>query len=391
MNDFLMGIWHVLTNLYSYCISPNGGEEVEIVLEGAEQEESTGEQAGENCHFHAGVQHCVGGATEEVSCERVDRDYNIPLRIGLLFVILLTSALGVFAPVLLAQSAVLQRTKLNSVLLVIKQFGTGIIISTAFIHLYTHAELQFASPCLGELQYEGTTAAILMAGLFVSFLVDYLSHRVVHWRRTVRDTSSSDETHRNSSGDTPTSTESKQPATAVSTAYHHTHNLSEQEATDKVTVMILEAGVLFHSILIGLILVVAGDSYFITLFIVIIFHQMFEGLALGSVLAAVPRAVMPLWQKLVGASVFALITPIGMAIGIGVLQEFNGNDRSTIIAIGTLDAFSAGILVWVGLVEMLAKDWMNGALTDAGVVKTVCSGVALVAGLVLMSVLGKWA
>jgi hypothetical protein len=49
------------------------------------------------------------------------------------------------------------------------------------------------------------------------------------------------------------------------------------------------------------------------------------------------------------ASAFALVTPVGMAIGIGVLHRFNGNDPSTLIALGTLDALSAGILVWVGI------------------------------------------
>lgn len=55
-----------------------------------------------------------------------------------------------------------------------------------------------------------------------------------------------------------------------------------------------------------------------------------------------------------------------MAIGIGVLKNFNGNDPSTIIAIGTLDALSAGILAWVGVVEMRAHDWMlGGEMTTA--------------------------
>jgi len=233
-----------------------------------------------------------------------------------------------------------------------------------------------------------------MAGLLVSFLIDYLSHRFFYRRqKKIHDISMRAEPYSISSKQAPTSAdvEKEQPVTAIYTSSHHAHGLYKNGANDKVTVMSLEAGILFHSILIGLTLVVAGDSFFITLFIVIVFHQMFEGLALGSVLAALPNGVMPLWQKLIAASAFALITPIGMAIGIGVLQRYNGNDRGTIIAIGTLDAFSAGILIWVGLVEMLAKDWMKGALADAGVAKTVFSGIALVAGMVLMSVLGKWA
>ena len=135
----------------------------------------------------------------------------------------------------------------------------------------------------------------------------------------------------------------------------------------------------------------ASDAFFITLFIVILFHQMFEGIALGTCIAELPKAAAGTFNKLIMAGIFALITPIGMAIGIGVLDHFNGSDPSTLVAIGTLDALSAGILAWVGIVEMLARDWMHGKLTNAGLTRTMCAMVALIAGLILMSVLGKWA
>lgn len=135
----------------------------------------------------------------------------------------------------------------------------------------------------------------------------------------------------------------------------------------------------------------ASDGFFITLFVVILFHQMFEGIALGTCIADLPKAAAGTLQKLIMAGTFALITPIGMAIGIGVLDHFNGSDPSTLIAIGTLDALSAGILAWVGIVEMLARDWMSGKLMNAGLIRTLSAMSALVAGLILMSVLGKWA
>lgn len=198
-----------------------------------------------------------------------------------------------------------------------------------------------------------------------------------------------------------------------------------------------------HRLVIGLTLVVAGDSFFLTLFVVILFHQVFEGLALGSRIATIGTAAdsqlthghgvfnngsaaqdtdksansptaetmripsssegttahagLSMKKKLGLASLFAFITPIGMAIGIGVLHKFNGKDRSTLLAIGTLDALSAGILVWVGLVEMWAADWMTGAhgkrpeLADANLLTVGLAGFALVAGMALMSLLGKWA
>lgn len=118
---------------------------------------------------------------------------------------------------------------------------------------------------------------------------------------------------------------------------------------------------------------------------------MFEGIALGVCIAQLPSPKVSMLSKVIMATAFALVTPVGMAIGIGVLDRFNGNDPSTIVAIGTLDALSAGILAWVGIVEMLARDWMHGPLLNSRMVKTALSMFALISGMLLMSVLGKWA
>lgn len=336
--------------------------------------------------------HCVGGS-EEVSCDATNRDYNIPLRIGLLFVILVTSAFGVFLPILTTRFNIISQT--NIIFVILKQFGTGIVLSTAFIHLFTHADLMFGNECLGELQYEGTTAAVFLAGLFLSFLADYLGARFVQWRAKKHTTTDSETSSAPTNGSDKAVSASSTPENdfnrshGLAHAHGPIHNATPME--EKINVLNLEAGIIFHSILIGITLVVAGDSFFVTLFIVILFHQMFEGIALGTCIAELPKAAASTLQKCIMGGTFALITPIGMAIGIGVLNTFNGNDPSTIVAIGTLDALSAGILAWVGIVEMLARDWMHGRLLNAGLIRTASAMFALVCGMVLMSVLGKWA
>ncbi|CAO2654035.1 Nn.00g107680.m01.CDS01 [Neocucurbitaria sp. VM-36] len=392
----------------TYCVDSAGedvqllttahgeGEETTHDSEDHDSEESGAEPAGteQNCHSHAGVEHCVGGHTaSEISCEVEKRDYNIPLRIGLLFVILVTSSIGVFTPILTTRFNLMSHT--NIIFVVLKQFGTGVVISTAFIHLFTHAELMFGNQCLGELQYEGTTAAIFMAGLFLSFLIDYLGARFVQWRQNKRvessteiaDASDDDKSGATSASSTPQNEFNR--SHGVAHAHGPVRNATPTE--EKLNVLNLEAGIIFHSILIGITLVVASDTFFTTLFIVILFHQMFEGIALGTCIAELPKAAASTLQKCFLAGLFALITPIGMAIGIGVLKEFNGNDPSTIVALGTLNALSAGILAWVGIVEMLARDWLHGRLSNAGLVRTLCAMFGLVSGLVVMSVLGKWA
>lgn len=368
----------------TYCLD-SSGEEYLFAAEGSDsisESEDSSESSGQNCHFHAGVEHCVGENESEDSgdfCERIDRDYNIRLRIGLLFVILATSALGSFSPIFLTRFCNLNLDGI--IITVLKQFGTGVIISTAFVHLMTHAQLMWGNSCIA-LGYEATAASITMAGIFLTFIIEYSAHRIADWRASkdidnLKGNSQSEITHKNS-------TNEKDLSLNDSAAYY---DVSSEK--DSLKCILLEAGIVFHSVLIGVTLVVAGDSFFITLFIVIVFHQFFEGIALGSRIAGLDSTRLPI--KLIMALVYALVTPIGMAIGIGVLNKFNGNDPSTIIALGTLDSFSAGILIWTGLVEMLFHDWFKGTLKNASFFKTIASLVALLAGLILMSVLGKWA
>ncbi|KAJ9481035.1 hypothetical protein VN97_g12476 [Penicillium thymicola] len=393
----------------SYCMDADGND-VLIQEEGTEAESGTTEesQSGnadekasseteQNCHFHAGVEHCVGAGESEggsaPSCDLKSRDYDIPLRIGTLFVVLVTSSIGVFAPILMMK---LPFASINGVVsTVIKQFGTGIIIATGFIHLYTHANLMFTNECLGELEYEATTSAVVVAGIFIAFLLEYIGHRIIVARNskknsteTVSSESESQQTQlKGQHGDSP---DQQQQCTLAGLG--HTHGSMDLTGPNsKFSVMVMEAGILFHSILIGLTLVVAGDSFYKTLLVVIVFHQFFEGLALGARIAVLPGPIFP--SKATMAAAFSLITPIGMAIGLGVLHTFNGNSRGTLIALGTLDALSAGILVWVGVVDMWARDWVieGGEMLDANLGRVLTGGISFVSGLVLMGVLGKWA
>ena len=162
-------------------------------------------------------------------------------------------------------------------------------------------------------------------------------------------------------------------------------------------------------------------------------HQIFEGLALGTRIATIgadidsaPMSIplessglgkdprrpsdsvgtnddvalatgLSMKKKLGLGALSSFITPAGMVIGLLVLKHFNGNSPGTIIAIGTLDALSAGILIWVGIVEMWAGDWMVGShghgaeLAEADLVTILIASIGLLGGMILMSILGKGA
>lgn len=258
------------------------------------------------------------------------------------------------------------------------------------IQLLTHAQVMFANECLGTLAYEATASSIVMAGLFVSFLVEFCASRFITSRSNHQSPSAEDDGMPNPKGGNI-----EEVPLPLRVSQDHNHSQSPRslgpQPTTKLAILTLESGIIFHSVLIGLTLVVAGDSFYLTLLAVIVFHQFFEGLALGVRIALLPDPFI--WTKLSLAIAFAAITPLGMAIGLGVLRTFNGNEPSTIVAIGTLDALSAGILLWAGMVDMWARDWVfeDGEMVGAALGQVIMGLVALMAGMGLMALLGKWA
>ena len=104
------------------------------------------------------------------------------------------------------------------------------------------------------------------------------------------------------------------------------------------------------------------------LFVVIIFHrrsfsvlflglphcspETFEGLGLGSRLAylVLPRKFN--WVPIAAALLFAVTTPLGIAVGLGVKSTYNPGSTTASIVSGVLDSLSAGILIYTGLVEV---------------------------------------
>ncbi|KAB8766454.1 hypothetical protein FH972_026614 [Carpinus fangiana] len=123
--------------------------------------------------------------------------------------------------------------------------------------------------------------------------------------------------------------------------------------------LMLEAGILFHSIFIGMALSVATGTPFIVLLIAISFHQTFEGLALGSRIAAVsafgPGSIKP-WLM---ALAYGTTTPIGQAIGLGVHNLYDPASETGLLMVGLMNAISSGLLLFAGLVELLAEDFLS--------------------------------
>jgi zinc transporter 1/2/3 len=168
---------------------------------------------------------------------------------------------------------------------------------------------------------------------------------------------------------------------------------SQQQPDKKALLqcLLLEAGILFHSIFIGMALSVTPAPAFWVLLIAISFHQTFEGLALGSRISALAfpaRSPQP-WLM---ALAYGTTTPLGQAIGLAIHKMYDPASQTGLLSVGIMNAISSGLLLFAGLVELLAADF----LSDESYVNLrgkrryqACGSV--VAGAGLMALVGAWA
>ncbi|KAI4171417.1 MAG: hypothetical protein LQ343_004273 [Gyalolechia ehrenbergii] len=155
--------------------------------------------------------------------------------------------------------------------------------------------------------------------------------------------------------------------------------------------LLLEAGILFHSIFIGLALSLAVGTSFIVLLVAISFHQTFEGLALGSRIAALP---FPLGspKPWLMALAYGATTPIGQAIGLAVHGLYDQQGQGGLLMVGITNAVSSGLLLFAGLVELLAEDFLSDASYETlRGRRRLEAWAAVVGGGALMAIVGAWA
>ncbi|KAJ5698644.1 hypothetical protein N7462_000649 [Penicillium macrosclerotiorum] len=345
-------------------------------------------------------------ATEVVcylNSEGNEYDGRLGARISAIFVILIISSAATFFPVV-AKRAPRLRVPLY-VYLFAKYFGAGVIIATAFIHLLDPAydEIGPAS-CVGMTGHWADYSwcpAIVLTSLMLIFLMDFGAERYVEKKYGLcRDDPE------------PLMASGVEPAQLGLTRSHSVSQASKPAKEDKVAreveaqsleegdiersfrqqiaaFLILEFGVIFHSVIIGLNLGVTGDE-FATLYPVLVFHQSFEGLGIGARMSAIPFRKGS-WLPWLLCAAYGLTTPISIAIGLGVRTTYNPGSFTANVVSGVLDAISAGILIYTGLVELLARDFLFDPHRTQDDRRLAFMLVSLLLGAGIMALLGKWA
>lgn len=369
-------------------------------------------------------------------------DGRIGVRISAIFVILVGSFLGAWFPVFAARHRGMGVPEWA--FFIAKYFGSGVILATAFIHLLAPANEALTNPCLtGPITEYSWVEGIVLMTIFVLFFVELMMMRYGSGHGHAHDHDSSEEDPES----TPTSAMSHVHGPSTKSANvelaaglrreasrssrhsgpvvphvpglpgedhfghsrHHTDNEDvspswaepssekqqsfdpESYAAQLTAIFIFEFGIVFHSVFIGLTLAVSGEE-FPTLYAVLVFHQTFEGLALGSRLGSHPWPRAKIWTPYMLALGYAISTPIAIAIGLGVRQSYPPNSAKTLIINGVFDSISAGILIYTGLVELMAHEFMFSTYMQRASIKTVLAAFATMCfGAGIMALLGKWA
>ncbi|KFA65424.1 hypothetical protein S40285_00536 [Stachybotrys chlorohalonatus IBT 40285] len=360
-------------------------------------------------------------ADQDCSGDPVDYG-NRGLRIAAIFIILVASLFGALAPVYLARQERMHVPKLT--FFVCKYVGSGVIIATAFMHLLEPAVDNLGDPCLEPTLGDYPWAfAIALMTVMAMFYVELLASRAgvpaalqdhddsmdpkmdsimksAARQRYGLDGQACPHEDVEMNGAVGANTSTSIPGPPDDVSYppggqdHLGHQREHQDGDSHATlagrltsIFILEFGVIFHSVFIGLTLGTTDNLE--VLLIVLVFHQMFEGLGLGSRLADAPWPRSKRWLPYLLALGFAVSTPIGVAAGIAA-HPSNANTQKLIN--GIFDAISAGILLYTGLVELLAHEFMFNEHMRRASLKTQHMAFGCVAfGVAVMALLAKWA
>lgn len=335
-------------------------------------------------------------------------EYNghMGARISSIFVILICSTLATLFPIVARRTPSLKIPVY--VYLFARYFGTGVILATAFIHLLDPAYNEIGpATCVGMTgnwaEYSWPPA-IVLTSIVAIFLMDFAAELYVESKYGVNNEANNMtgrasivQEHDHTPPENFDATTNNRKIAETSNTVQNWDSwgdmdsiAAERSFQQQISAfLILEFGVMFHSVIIGLNLGVAGDE-FKTLYPVIVFHQSFEGLGIGARMSAIPFK-RGSWLPWIFSAVYGLTTPIAIAIGLGLRNTYNPGSNTANIVSGVFDSVSAGILIYTALVELLARDFLFDPCRTNDRRRLAFMICTTILGAGIMALLGKWA
>ncbi|XP_020234348.1 zinc transporter 8 [Cajanus cajan] len=325
----------------------------------------------------------VGDCTCEKEDDTGDKGLAEKYKVAALVSILFASAIGVTLPMLGKTFPALHPEK--DLFFIVKAFAAGVILSTGFIHVLPDAFEKLTSPCLsdhpwGDFPFAGFVAMLAAIG---TLMIDSLATAYFKKSSVSEKDAVVDEEEQVGGHDMHVHTHA---------THGHAHGSIPSPSTDllrhRVISQVLELGIVVHSVIIGISLGASESPDTIRpLIAALTFHQFFEGMGLGG---CISQAKFKTKSVIIMALFFSLTTPVGIAIGMGITSSYRENSQRALIVEGILNAASAGILIYMSLVDLLAADLMSPKVQASGKLQLGVNAFLLF-GAGCMSLLAKWA
>ncbi|CAA7061282.1 unnamed protein product [Microthlaspi erraticum] len=347
-------------------------------------------------HFPGALSQSVKDCKPASDNTCTDKNKALHLKLIAIFTILITSLIGVCLPFFARSVSAFQPDK--SLFLIVKSFASGIILSTGFMHVLPDSFAMLSSPCLSDNPWHKFpfTGFVAMLSAVFTLMVDSITTSV--FTRSGRKDTRAEARTDVAPVETP---DQEIGRMEVPVAHHgHGHGLHHNLHGDndlgsnlqllryRVIAIVLELGIVVHSIVIGLSVGATNNTCTIKgLIAALCFHQMFEGMGLGG---CILQAEYGWVKKAVMAFFFAVTTPFGVALGIALSKTYKENSPDSLISVGLLNASSAGLLIYMALVDLLAADFMGQKMQGSIKLQLKSYGAVLL-GAGGMSVMAKWA
>ncbi|KAM3731810.1 hypothetical protein ACB098_11G011000 [Castanea mollissima] len=314
-----------------------------------------------------------GDCTCDAEATKNNKNDALKYKVVSIAAILFAGAVGVSIPLLGKKIRTL--TPEHDIFFMIKAFAAGVILATGFIHILPDAFASLTSPCLNENPWGKFpfTSFVAMISAIGTLMVD--SFATGFYKRQSKQ------------GHVHVHTHATHGHAQGSATHHEELNLAEL-IRFRVISQVLELGIVAHSVIIGISLGSSQSPRTIKpLLAALSFHQFFEGMGLGG---CISQAQFKTRSAAIMATFFSLTAPVGIAIGIGISSVYNENGPTALIVEGIFDAASAGILIYMALVDLLAADFTNPRVQNNLRIQ-LGANASLLLGAGCMSVLAKWA
>ncbi|CAI0401454.1 unnamed protein product [Linum tenue] len=325
------------------------------------------------------------------------RDGNKPIlyKIVAICSILAASGIGVTIPIAGRKFPALHPE--NNLFFLIKAFAAGVILATGFVHILPDAFASLSSPCVKEnpwarFPFPGLFAmvAAVMTMMIDTFATSY--YKRSHFSNTNKALPVA-----GSGNDSRIAAEHEGHVHVHTHATHgHAHGSAfgpedseeSHHFRHRIVSQVLEIGIVVHSVIIGVSLGASGSTRTIKpLVAALTFHQFFEGLGLGG---CISQAKFKFRVAATMMLFFSLTTPIGIVVGICISRGYSEDSQAALLVSGILNSASAGILIYMALVDLLAQDFMNPKL-QGNLRLQLGANVSLLLGMGCMSSLARLA